>query len=163
MYLRTLLIIILMACLAFFAALNWNAFTTPTQLSVGFTQFEAPLGLILLGAALVLSVLFLIYVAYLQSSVLLEHRRHARELQRQRELAEEAEASRFNSLRAYLEGELHKLSNEMEVNNTQVLDRIEQVSNELRISFEQSSNSLAAGIGEIEDKLERAAQIRLPG
>lgn len=163
MYLRTLLIVALLAALAFFAALNWNAFTTPTELSVGFNQFEAPLGLILLGAAVILSVLFLIYVAYLQSSVLLEHRRHTRELQRQRELAEQAEVSRFNQLHSYLETELQKLSNEMEINNTQMLDRLEQVSNELRISFEQSSNSLAAGIGEIEDKLERASQQRLPG
>ena len=67
MYLRTLLIF-----LALFTAANWNAFITQTTLSLVFASVEAPLGLMLLGMLVLLSVLFLIYVVYLQSSVLLE-------------------------------------------------------------------------------------------
>jgi hypothetical protein len=84
MYLRTLLIVVTLTVLALFAALNWSVFTAPTPLSLGFLTVEAPLGLILLTLFALLTVFFLVYVVYLQSSVMLEGRRHGRELQAQR-------------------------------------------------------------------------------
>ena len=48
MYLRTLLIVFLVAVVAIFAVLNWSAFMSETTLSVGFTSVQAPLGLVLL-------------------------------------------------------------------------------------------------------------------
>jgi len=90
MYLRTILIVLALGALTLFTAVNWSAFNTPTTLSVIFATVEAPLGLVLLGMVVLLAALFLIYVVYLQSSVLLETRRHARELHSQRELAEHA-------------------------------------------------------------------------
>ena len=75
MYLRTLLIVFALATLALFTAVNWSAFNTPTTLSLVFASVEAPLGLMLLGMLVMLTALFLIYVVYLQSSVLLETRR----------------------------------------------------------------------------------------
>ena len=95
MYLRTLLILIVLGAVALFAAINWKAFMAPTTLSVVFANVEAPLGLILLVVVGLLTLLFLLYVVYLQSSVLMENRRNARELQAQRELAEQAETSRY--------------------------------------------------------------------
>ena len=74
MYLRTILIVFVLAALALFTAANWHAFTTATTLSVIFATFEAPLGLVLLGMVVLLAALFLIYVVYLQSSVLFETR-----------------------------------------------------------------------------------------
>lgn len=68
-----------------------------------FATVEAPLGLVLLGVVVLLAALFLIYVVDLQSSVLFETRRHARELHDQRELAENAEISRLHELRSFLE------------------------------------------------------------
>ena len=79
MYLRTLLILTVLGLIAIFSALNWSAFIAPTVLSLGFTSIEAPLGLILLGIIALLTLLFLVYITYLQSTVLLESRRHARE------------------------------------------------------------------------------------
>jgi len=70
--LRTILIILILGALVFFAAINWGAFMSPTTLSVGFTSMEAALGLILLGITDVLTLLFLIDVVYLQSSALME-------------------------------------------------------------------------------------------
>jgi hypothetical protein len=64
MYLRTLLIVIALAILALFTAANWNAFITPTTLSLVFASVEAPLGLMLLGMLVLLSALFLIYLVY---------------------------------------------------------------------------------------------------
>ena len=157
MYLRTLLIVFLVAVVAIFAVLNWSAFMSETTLSVGFTTVQAPLGLVLLMVTALLALLFLIYVVYLQSSVLLENRRQSRELQNQREIAENAEASRFYQLKTSLEEALHEQSNQATQFNNALLARLEKLDRDLRVTVEQSSNSLAAYIGEVEDRFERAA------
>ena len=157
MYLRTLLIVLLVGVVAMFAVLNWSAFMSETTLSVGFTTVQAPLGLILLVITGLLALLFLIYVVYLQSSALLENRRQSRELQSQREVAENAEASRFYQLKTSLEEALREQSNQAAQFNNAILARLEKLDRDLRVIIEQSSNSLAAYIGEVEDRFERAA------
>ena len=114
MYLRTLFLVLALGALALFTAANWSAFIAPTTLSVIFATIEAPLGLVLLSVVVLLTALFLIYVVYLQSSVLFETRRHARELHAQRELAEHAEISRFHDLRSSLEAQLQTLGKQTE-------------------------------------------------
>jgi len=156
-YLRTLLIVLLVGVVAMFAVLNWSAFMSETTLSVGFTTVQAPLGLILLVITGLLALLFLIYVVYLQSSALLENRRQSRELQSQREVAENAEASRFYQLKTSLEEALREQSNQAAQFNNATLGRLEKLDRDLRVIIEQSSNSLAAYIGEVEDRVERAA------
>ena len=130
--------------------------TTPTKLSVIFTTVEAPLGLILLVVTGVLTLLFLIYLVYSQSSSLMESRRHARELQLQREIAENAEGSRFNQLRSFLEAELRELTDRSAESRAAILARLDQIDRELRATMEQSANTLAAYIGEVDDRMERA-------
>jgi hypothetical protein len=146
-----------LGAVAIFAAINWKAFMAPTTLSLIFASVEAPLGLILLIVVGVLTLLFLLYVVYLQSSVLVENRRNARELQAQREIAEQAEVSRINQLRSFLESELRGLGEKGEESKVAVLAKIEALERELRSVIEQSGNTLAAYIGEIEDRLERAS------
>ena len=154
MYLRTLLILAVLGVIAVFSALNWGAFIATTVLSLGFTSVEAPLGLILLAIVALLTLLFLVYVTYLQSTVLLESRRHARELQSQRDLAEQAETSRFNQLQTSMEAELEKLAGDMEQSKSLLLNRLDQIERDLRGALEQTGNSLAAYIGELEDRLD---------
>jgi hypothetical protein len=156
MYLRTVLIMVVLGALVVFAAINWSAFTMPTAISLLFVTVEAPLGLILLGIVALLALLFLVYVVYLQSTLLMESRRYSRELQAQRELAEHAEVSRFSQLRYFLEDELRKLTDKNEAARAAMIARLDQVDRELRAAMEQSGNTLAAYIGEIEDRLERA-------
>ena len=67
----------------------------------------------MLGLLAILTALFLGYVAYLQTTVILEWRRHAKELQTQRERADQAEASRFTELRAHLDTRLTELENSL--------------------------------------------------
>ena len=156
MYLRTLLIIIVLSLLAIFTFLNWEAFLAVTPLSLGFTVIDGSLGLILLGVAGVLTGLFLIYLVYWQSAAMMDQRRHSRELQVQRELAESAEASRFQQLQSYLESEFELLANQNEGVKTELLARLDEIDRAVRGAIEQSGNSLAAYLGEIEDRLERA-------
>ncbi|HXT55602.1 MAG TPA: LapA family protein [Candidatus Eisenbacteria bacterium] len=155
MYLRTLLIVLVLGVVVVFALLNWSVFTAPTTLSIGFTTFEAPLGLILLGAIGALTLLFLIYLVYLQATALMESRQYSRELKNQRELADRAEESRFTELRSSLETELRRIGDQMADSNAVINTRLDGLAHELRSAIEQSTNSLSAYIGEIEDRLER--------
>ena len=155
MYLRTLLIVLVLGVVVVFALLNWSVFTAPTALSIGFTTVEAPLGLILLGAIGALTLLFLIYLVYLQATALMESRQYSRELKNQRELADRAEESRFTELRSSLETELRRVTDQIVDSNAAMNTRLDGLAHELRSAIEQSTNSLSAYIGEIEDRLER--------
>jgi uncharacterized integral membrane protein len=157
MYLRTILILLALGGLAIFTGLNWDAITTPTSLSLIFITAEAPLGLILLGVVVLLAALFIVYIAYLQSSMLFESRRQARELQAQRELAEQAESSRYHELRSFLENELQGLTEHVQESKTELAERMDRLERELRSAIEQCESSLTAYLAEIDDRLERAA------
>lgn len=149
-----MLVVILLA-VGLFTALNWTAFRAPAPLSLGFRTVEAPLGMILLGVIVGLSVLYLLFLTWLETSALLEGRRHARELLAQRQLAESAEASRLAELRRVLESELAALREAPETAATRMLARLEQSEAALRQDIERAGNTLAAYIGELEDRLER--------
>jgi len=157
MYLRTLFLVLALGALALFTAANWSAFIAPATLSVIFATIEAPLGLVLLSVVVLLTALFLIYVVYLQSSVLFETRRHARELHAQRELAEHAEISRLHDLRSSLEAQLQTLGKQTEQAKTELSARLDQIERDLRQSIAQCQNSLAASIAAIDDRLEHSA------
>jgi hypothetical protein len=151
----TLLLLVVLAVVVVFAAANWSVITAPTTVSVLVADIQAPLGLLLLGITVLISALFLIFVVYLQTGVLLDARRHSRELQAQRELADKAEASRFTDLRLYLDAELRRLGEQVAQSQAVVTARIDLAQQDLRTTIEQSGNSLAAHFGELEDRLER--------
>jgi biopolymer transport protein ExbB/TolQ len=144
MKLSTLLFLVVLAVAVAFSIANWGVIMAPTDISLIVASVRAPLGLILLGLVLVVTVLFLGYLVYLQTSVLLESRRHARELDAQRQLADQAEASRFTDLRGFVEQELKS-----------VVARIDRSEQELKATVERAGNTLSAYIGELEDRLER--------
>ena len=147
-----LIVVLLIAALA---ALNWGTIATPTLISIGFMQVTAPLGLIMLGLTALLGIFFVAYVVYLQSSILMETRRHTKEMQAQRDLADKAEASRFTELRSFLETQENVRMARNAERHAALLARIEQVEAAARQRAEQSENSIAAHIGQLEDRLER--------
>lgn len=155
MRLHTLFLLLVLAVITAFAALNWSVFITPTALSLGYTTVQMPLGLLMLGLLIFLTALFLVYVVYLQGSALLETRRQSRDLQANRELADRAEASRFTELRDFLKAELTKQSNLNAESKSSILARVDQLEHDLRTSIEQSGNTLAAYIGELDERLEK--------
>ena len=159
---RTLLLMIVLIAIGTFAVLNWSAFMAPTSLSVGFAVVQAPLGLVMLGLLAFLTLLFLVFVVYVQTSVLLDARRHARELKANRELADQAEASRFTELRGFLEGEMKTLSNLNSESRDAVQARLDQLDRDLRSAVEESGNTLVAYFSELEDRLERESRGQPP-
>jgi uncharacterized protein YlxW (UPF0749 family) len=127
-----------------FVIINWAMLSAPIQPSFGFTRVSMPLGLVLLGLAMVLIALFLGLLLTVQFKLVATHRRHSAELRSQRELVENAEVSRFTELRQYLQQELASL-------------RAAQSASEQRVHEEimATANTLAACIGEIDERLER--------
>ena len=160
MKIRTLFLLIVLVAIGAFAALNWNAFMTPTTLSLGFVVVQAPLGLVMLALLAFLTALFLVFVVYLQASVLLDARRHARELQANRELADQAESSRLTELHRFLEAELKKVADLDAESRAALQTRLDQLDRDLRSAVEESGNTLAAYIGELEDRLEKKTQVQ---
>ncbi|MDD5365694.1 MAG: hypothetical protein PHR30_10165 [Gallionellaceae bacterium] len=145
------IIIVALALLAVFTLANWSVLTAPTLLSFIVFEIQGPLGVILLGVTLVLVGLFAFYALSMRTAMLMEAYRHKQELQAQRKLAETAEASRLAELRAQMEHDFGQLRAAIE----QTGGRIEAVEQALHKSFEEAANGLAAGIGEVEEKLDR--------
>ncbi|WP_038048011.1 hypothetical protein [Thermus caliditerrae] len=145
---RTLFALLVLLLLALFAWLNWGEITKPTLLSLGLTRVEAPLGLVLVVALGVVSLLYLIFTIGLETAALLEVKRYARELLQYKKLAEDAEQSRYTELKRYLEAEFARLA-EAEKEEIRALEaRIAE-------TLEKHGNTLAAYIGELEDQLLR--------
>lgn len=148
---------IVLGLIAFFGFMNWPVLNTPVPLWLGVTTVTAPLGTLML-------ILFGIVVVLMlaeQSAALAESRRYRRDLDAQRRLADQAEASRFTELRTYLSNELARTDQRAVETQTTVIARIDQVERSLRAALEQQANSLAATIGELDDRLERHGGVAL--
>ena len=141
---RAIAFFLVLVLVGAFALVNWEAFSALAPLSLGITTVQAPLGLIMLGLVAFLCVLFTVWVVSLQAGSLLEARRQTKALQAQRELADRAEASRLTELRIEL------------------MARFDRLHNESQRALEQSANTIAAHIGQLEDRLEREHALAPP-
>jgi uncharacterized integral membrane protein len=155
MNLRTLTIAACLLLLAVFAMLNWSAFSSPTELSLGVARVQGPLGLIMLLVTVLVSALFLVYIVYQQAGAILESRRYEKELRAHRELADKAEASRFTELQAFVVAELGKLQARHATESQQLDARLQQFEQHLLARFDESTRTLSAYVGEVDDKLDR--------
>lgn len=144
MNLRSLVLVLVMLAIAALAVLNWRTLMLPTTVSLGLTTVQAPLGLIMLALTGVMALIFLAYVLTLHGSVLMETRRHAKEMAAQRELADKAEASRFTELRGFLDTQ-----------QSVMLARMDTLEARLNARVQESDNVTAAYVGQLEDQLHR--------
>lgn len=143
---KTLILLLVVAAIAALAALNWNTLSALTVVSLGVMTVQAPLGLIMLGLTILLAAFFLVYVLSLQGSVLMDTRRHTKEMQVQRELADKAEASRFTELRSFLEGQNQRSQGEL-------MNRLELLETRVVARAQESENSTAAYVGQLEQQM----------
>jgi uncharacterized integral membrane protein len=141
--------LLLAALFAVFVGVNWSAFVAPTTLSILIATVQAPLGLVMLGVLGLVVLLFATTMTWWQGRILLDTRRHTKELQTQRELADKAEASRFTELSSRLDSQIAALG-------ARLNQRIDERTQELRIEIQHSANGVAASLGELEDRLERS-------
>lgn len=155
MHFRTIILTLIVLAIGALAALNWTTLAAPTTVSLGLSTVEAPLGLVMLALTVLLAVFFVAYVLTLQGSVLMETRRHAKEMTAQRELADRAEASRFTELRAFLETQ-HRTSHDA------LLARIDALEARMAARAQESENVTAAYVGQLEDQLHARGRAPLP-
>ena len=151
-------IVVLLLALAGLVALDWATFNAVTTLSLGVTQVEAPLGLILLGLIGLVSLLFMGYILLLQAAQGVESRRMSKDLHAQRTLADQAEASRFTEMRGFVESEMRRLEAQADTGRRELVERLAQLQQQLQDKLGESTRTLSAYVGEVDDKLDR----RLP-
>lgn len=152
---RMVVLVVPILLIAAFVAFNWSEFLRPVTLSLGLGIFDAPLGMIMLGL-LTLAVLgFLVSTASMETDNLLASRQHARDMAALRELADKAEVSRFTELRALLNTQVRDQLQREEAMSRAFTAHLRQSQQELQLHIDQNGNSLAAAIGELEDRLAR--------
>jgi|SRR5271168_203045 len=141
---RSLLVVLVLLLIVAFLAINWSVFAAPANVSFVFTRIDVPIGLVMLAILTLIALTFGIYSAVSWSAMLLEFRRQAKELTAQRTLAEQAEASRYTELRAVMHDELERLA-----------ERMAKLHDTSRAEIRDNTNSLAATIGELDDRIQR--------
>ena len=144
---------IVLAVIAFFGFMNWPVLNAPVPLWIGVTTVTTPLGSVVLILFGVVVLLMLIE----QSAALGETRRYGRDLDAQRKLADQAEASRFTELRNYLSGELARVEQRSADLQKALMAHVDRLESTLRTALDQHGNSLAATIGELDDRIEQRA------
>lgn len=143
--------------LAFFAVANWSLLTAPAMLDFLAFTVQGPLGLILVGVTIGFAALFAIYALSLRTSGLVETRRHTRELQIQRDLADKAEASRFTALGATVDQEFARVRALIEESRAEARQHALSIEASLKNALNETANELFAHIGEVDEKLNRLA------
>ena len=151
-----ILILIVLALLGIFVMLNWSVLAAPVAVSLLVGAVDMPLGLILLAALVLLVALLGLYVLLLRAAMSTESRRMTQELAGQRELADKAEASRFTELSAHLDREVAGLRELIGQVQAQSDSQAASRDAGLQQALTESTNSLSACIGQLEDKLDRA-------
>jgi hypothetical protein len=91
----------------------------------------------------------------MQSSTLMLRKRLNKELEAQRKLADEAEASRIAELKNYLQAELQQLSNQNADIYQKTADSIAKLEATVKGVVVETGSTLTAYIGELEDRLEK--------
>ena len=138
MKIRTLFLVVVLALITIFVALNWNQFLTPTTVTLLFAKIQAPLGLIMLGLVILLTLVFFVYALYLRSSAFVTQHKISKDLKEARELAEKAEQSRFTELKVLIETEFKKLKDGNSEQLETVLSKLEKFNNNLISAFNES-------------------------
>jgi len=155
MKILSFIIIAILTLVAIFAAANWGVLMQTTPLSFVAFEIQGPLGMILLGITLVVVVLVVGYSTILRTNWLVESRRLNREVQKQRELAEQAETSRVSELRSLIELELTGVRTAIQEAAALTVARTESAERSLSGTLNEAINSLNAHIGYFDDKLNR--------
>ncbi len=129
---------------AVFIVINWSVFAQPASFYFVVGTISVPIGVVMLGLIALVTLGYAIFLGIWQSRVLMDYRRQSKELQTQRSLADDAEASRFTALSALLRAEMAKQD-----------ARLEAAFATLRSELKDTEHSIAATLGEMDDRQRR--------
>jgi uncharacterized integral membrane protein len=142
------LILLVLACGLF--VLNWRVLTATANVNFLIGSANAPLGVVMLVLCGLLIAVLATYVGIWHGTLLAELRRQAKELDAQRALAESAETSRFTDLGTLIRSEIANSDK-----------RLEAALDTLRTELRDTENSIAATLGEMDDRLRQTGDRKL--
>jgi uncharacterized integral membrane protein len=141
--------------LTIFAVANWTLLTASASLNFLLFSVEGPLGLILFAALLGFAAVFAVYAMSLRTRALLEARRHLKDLEVQRQLAESAEASRLAALTEKVGREFESVRVEIAQIRADAKQRADDSEQRIIRHLDDVSNALFANVGQLDEKLSR--------
>jgi len=144
MRVRSIALIVAGLLAAVFIVINWSVFAQPASFYFVVGTISVPIGVVMLGLIGLVTLGYAIFLGIWQSRVLMDYRRQSKELQTQRSLADDAEASRFTALSALLREEMAKQE-----------ARLEAAFQTLRNELKDTEHSIAATLGEMDDRQRR--------
>ena len=106
---RGIIVTLIVLLLLLFAVLNFSSLAVNLPLNLIFFRVQAPLGLILVGFALLLSFIFLLVSLFRRAGQLRQISHLETELEKERALVEKKRLSEFETLEGRLEGRLDAL------------------------------------------------------
>lgn len=154
---RGIVVTLVALLLALFTALNWSALTTPQPVNLGFFTVRVPLGLDLIGVAIGLCFVFLLFSLFRRASQLrqvsqLERALEGERQQNQRKRSAEIEAlearlgERLSALEASLKAALGEHYRQLEAGERAQAERMEghvlNIRRELATDLEQIETSI---------------------
>ncbi|MDP3618642.1 MAG: hypothetical protein Q8R63_02500 [Ramlibacter sp.] len=150
-----LILIILLSAVAFgFAGLNWSEVTRTTPLSFGILVSEGSVGLVLLTLLAVTLISFLISSGAQETRHQIDYGKTQRTLQAQRDLADNAETSRYTELQKQLDAHLRDNRQREAIAATEFERSLANNQRELRSQLEAMSQLLGTRLREIENRID---------
>ena len=147
--LKAILTLLIAGWIAAVLVLNWQVVTAPARLNFLFGETTTHVGTVIVAVSGPLVLALLMYIAMLQSKALVEHRQHAKALQVQRTRADNADSSRTAALSATMYEEIAGLE-----------QRLQTTIESLRGEVHDTERSIAAILGEMDDRLQRKKDAR---
>ncbi len=141
---RTVLSLVVVLTMAAFLFVNWRVFSAPASFYFLLGSVDIPVGVVMVILLALIILVLAIYVGIWQGSLLRDYRQQSKELQAQRSLADDAEASRFTALSTLLRDEMAK----QEI-------RFETAFNALQSELRDTEHSIAATLAEMDDRMVR--------
>jgi uncharacterized integral membrane protein len=120
MTIRGFVYIVIALLIAVFTVANWSVITQATALNLLVARIDAPLGIVMLLAIVFVMAVGLLLIELQRLSWNRQQQSLQREVDRQRKLAEDAEASRLADLRMLVQTEASTLRDKLD----QVLERV---------------------------------------
>lgn len=143
----TIFWLLVVAIVATFGVVNWQVLMASTNINLLFAQVTAPLGFIMFGALVTLGLLFLIFLVWLETKVLVDLGRT------NRPASSPSSGAPIADLRADLERQLSALRAETTDSMRNVMGRFEHVERVIRDEVGRASHSPDTRV----DKIDRAS------
>jgi uncharacterized integral membrane protein len=144
MRVRSVALIVAGVLSAIFLSLNWSVFAQPASFYFVVGTISMPIGVVMLGLIALVTLGYAIFLGIWQGRLLMDYRRQSKELQTQRILADDAEASRFTALTVLIKEEMAQRD-----------ARLEAAFTALRNELRDTEHSIAATLGEMDDRQRR--------